>query len=45
MSKIKTNGSKKYKKLVKKCNRYKKTAKQRKCNLDDYISFSGAEKK
>ena len=34
---------KKYKKLLNKCNKYKKTAKKRNCNLDDYIKFSGAE--
>jgi hypothetical protein len=34
----------KYKKLINKCNQYKKTAKKRKCNVDDYIKFSGAEK-
>ena len=33
---------KKYKKLL---NKYKNTAKKRKCNLDEYIKFSGAEKK
>ena len=44
MTKLNTNKSKKYKKLLKKCNQYKKTVKQRKCNLDDYINFSGAEK-
>ena len=31
-----------YKKLLKKCNRYKKTSK-RKCDVEEYISFSGAE--
>jgi len=34
---------KRYKKLVNKCQTYKKT-KTRKCNLDEYITFSGAEK-
>jgi hypothetical protein len=34
---------KKYKKLIKKCNNYKKTIKKRRCNLDEYIKFSGAE--
>jgi hypothetical protein len=34
---------KKYKKLLNKCNKYKKTAKKRNCNLDEYIKFSGAE--
>jgi hypothetical protein len=33
----------KYKKLLNKCNKYKKTAKKRNCNLDEYIKFSGAE--
>jgi hypothetical protein len=36
---------KKYKKLLNKCNKYKKTAKKRNCNLDEYINFSGAETK
>jgi hypothetical protein len=36
--------SKRYQKLVNKCNKYKKTAKKRPCNLDEYIKFSGAEK-
>jgi len=36
---------KKYKKLLNKCNKYKKTAKKRNCNLDEYIKFSGAETK
>ena len=31
------------KKIINKCNQYKKTAKKRKCNLDEYIKFSGAE--
>ena len=35
----------KYKKLLNKCNKYKKTAKKRICNLDEYIKFSGAETK
>jgi hypothetical protein len=34
---------KKYKKLLNKCNKFKKTAKKRNCNLDEYIKFSGAE--
>jgi hypothetical protein len=34
---------KKYKKLLNKCNKYKKTAKKRTCNLDEYVKFSGAE--
>lgn len=36
---------KKYKKLVNKCNKYKKTAKKRNCNVNEYIKFSGAETK
>jgi len=36
---------KKYKKLLNKCNKNKKTAKKRNCNLNEYIEFSGAEKK
>jgi hypothetical protein len=36
--------SKRYQNLLKKCNKYKKTAKKRKCNLAEYIKFSGAEK-
>jgi hypothetical protein len=43
LSKSKKN-HKRYKKLVNKCQTYKKT-KTRKCNLDEYITFSGAEKK
>ena len=34
-----------YKSLLNKCNQYKKTAKKRICNLDEYMKFSGAEKK
>jgi hypothetical protein len=34
---------KKYQRLLKKCNKYKKTAKKRNCNLKEYITFSGAE--
>jgi hypothetical protein len=34
---------KKYKKLINKCVKYRKTAKNKKCNLDEYIKFSGAE--
>lgn len=34
---------KKYKKLINKCNDYKKTTRKRRCNLDEYIKFSGAE--
>jgi hypothetical protein len=41
---LKTNNSKKYKKLSKQCIKYKKTQKKRKCNLEEYINFSGAEK-
>lgn len=36
---------KKYKNLLNRCVKYRKTAKIRKCNLDEYIKFSGAEKK
>ena len=36
--------NKKYKKLSKQCIKYKKNTKKRKCNLEDYIKFSGAEK-
>ena len=43
-SKLKTNNSKKYKKLLKQCIKYKKNTKKRKCNLEEYINFSGAEK-
>ena len=35
----------KYTKLQNKCKKYKKTLKRRKCNVDEYIKFSGAEKK
>ena len=42
LSKSKKN-QKRYKKLVNKCQTYKKT-KTRKCNLDEYITFSGAKK-
>jgi uncharacterized protein YecT (DUF1311 family) len=31
-----------YKKLLRKCNRYKKTSK-RKCDVEQYVTFSGAE--
>jgi len=41
---LKTNKSKKYKKLLKQCIKYKKNTKKRKCNLEEYINFSGAEK-
>lgn len=40
-----TKTEKKYKKLLNKCNNYKKTAKKRICRLDEYIKFSGAETK
>jgi hypothetical protein len=36
---------KKYQKLLNNCKQYKKTAKKRKCNLEEYVKFSGAEKK
>lgn len=36
---------KQFKKLLNKCNKYKKTAKKRICNLDEYIEYSGAERK
>ena len=42
-AKLITNKSKKYKKLLKQCIKYKKTQK-RKCNLEEYINFSGAER-
>jgi len=32
----------KFKKLFKQCERYKKTAKNRKCSLEGFIDFSGA---
>ena len=32
----------KYRKLVNKCAKHKKMTKKRKCNLDEYIKFSGA---
>lgn len=35
---------KKYNNLVKKCQKFKKTFKNRKCNLDEYLKYSGAEK-
>jgi hypothetical protein len=43
-TKLKTNSSKKYKKLLKQCIKYKKNTTKRKCNLEEYINFSGAEK-
>jgi hypothetical protein len=42
LSSNKSRKMKTYKKLLKKCNQYKKTSK-RKCNVDEYITFSGAE--
>ena len=36
---------KKHRKLQKKCMKYKKTVKKRRCNLDQYIAFSGAQTK
>ena len=44
-TKLKTYKSKKYKKLLKQCIKYKKNTKKRRCNLEEYINFSGAEKK
>jgi hypothetical protein len=32
----------KYTRLLKKCQKHKKTEKNRKCTLDDYMEFSGA---
>lgn len=43
--KLNANTSKKIKELIKKCIEYKKKTKTRKCNLEEYIKFSGAEKK
>ena len=43
-NKLKTNKSKKYKKLLKQCIKHKKNTHKRKCNLEEYIHFSGAEK-
>lgn len=42
--KVSKSKSKKYKKLSNQCIKYKKNAKTRKCNLEEYIKFSGAEK-
>jgi hypothetical protein len=42
-TKLKTSNSKKYKKLLKQCIKYKKT-KKRRCNLEEYINFSGLKK-
>jgi hypothetical protein len=42
---LKTNKSKKYKKLLNQCMKYKKTQKNRECNLEEYINYVGAEKK
>jgi hypothetical protein len=36
---------KKYKNLLNKCNKYRKTAKKRNCNLAEYIKFVGAKTK
>jgi hypothetical protein len=36
--------NKKYKNLLNKCTKYKKTMKNKKCTLDEYIEFSGAVK-
>jgi hypothetical protein len=44
-SKKNTKKYKNSKKIVNKCKKYIKTSKKRKCNLDEYITFSGAEKK
>ena len=43
-SKKNTKKYKKIQKVVNKCKKYIKTAKKRKCNLDEFIKFSGAEK-
>jgi len=37
--------SKRYKRLLKKCNKRKQSRKKRKCELDDFILFSGAEER
>lgn len=34
-----------HEKLVKKCQKFKKTVKKRYCNLEDFITFSGAERR
>ena len=44
-SKKNTKKYKKIQKVVNKCKKYIKTAKKRKCNLEEFIKFSGAEKK
>jgi hypothetical protein len=44
-SKKNTKKYKKIQKTVNKCKKYIKTAKKRKCNLDEFVKFSGAEKK
>jgi len=36
--------NKTYKNLSKQCMKYKKNTKKRRCNLNEYIKFSGAEK-
>jgi hypothetical protein len=38
-----TRKYKNFKNQVNQCKKYIKTAKKRKCNLDEYIKFSGAE--
>ena len=43
-TKLKKSYKKKYKKLFKQCLKYKRYTKKRKCNLEEYIKFSGAEK-
>jgi hypothetical protein len=43
-NKLKKSYTKKYKKLFKQCLKYKRNTKKRKCNLEEYIKFSGAEK-
>ena len=35
----------KQQKRMNKCNKYKKTVKKRRCNVDEYIKFSGAQTK
>lgn len=37
--------SKRYKRLFKKCKKRKQSRKKRKCELDDFILFSGAEER
>jgi hypothetical protein len=38
------NRTKKLNKLKRKCEKYKKTAKRRNCNVQEYLSYTGAEK-